>query len=145
MADIAILKPISRVHPENDEVYTFVPNLAITQGQAVSLNSSGKAVLADANDSSTDSGSAQQFKGIALEKAGTRQGVSILKRGVVAGFDLSGLAYGAKVYLSDNAGNLATAASATKTVVVGQVTAMSDSDLTKVLYVDADQGWAAGY
>jgi hypothetical protein len=146
MADLTVTAAqVSLVDPDQSEIYSFVPNLAITPGQAVALNSSAKAVLADANDSGTDSGSAQQFKGLALEKAGVRQGLSVLLRGKVTGYDLSGLAYGAKVYLSDTAGALATAASATKTVVVGQVTAQSDSDLTKVLYINAYKGWTDGY
>jgi hypothetical protein len=146
MADISISTgaAVQPVFPDSAEIFPFVPAVAFTQGQAVAFNSSGKGILADSNLTSS-SGVAQQFRGLALEKGGTRQGVSLLKRGHVAGFDLSALAYGAKVYLSDTAGAIADTPSATKSVVIGQVVPMSDSDATKILYVDATLGWTTGY
>ena len=134
MADISVTAAqVGLVFPERAEVYTFVAAETITAGQAVYLNSSGKVGLADANTSGKE-----QFRGIALNGGGAGQSISVLKAGHVYGFDLSGMAYDAIAYLSDTAGSLADAASATKTVYAGRVVPMSDSDLTKVLYIDAD-------
>ena len=68
-------------------------------------------------------------------KAAAGQGVSLLERGAIGGYDVSGLAYDALVYLSDTAGALADAAG-TATVVCGRVVPMSDKDLTKVIEID---------
>lgn len=146
MADLSIATgaSVQPVFPDLAEIVPFVPSVAFTQGQAVAFNSSGKGILADANLTSA-SGVAQQFKGLALEKGGARQGISLLKRGHVAGFDLSGMSYGQIVWLSDTAGALATTPSSTKPVPIGTVVAMSDADATKVLYVDAWEGWTKGY
>ena len=123
---------IQPIFPAKAEIYTFIAAAALTQGQAVYLTTSGTVGVADANGSST-----QQFRGIALEAVAAGQAVSILKRGHCAGFTVSGMAYDAPAYLSDTAGSLSTAAG-TMTVNCGRVVALSDKDLTKVLYVDAN-------
>lgn len=102
---------------------------AVANGQTAYLATTGKYGLAD-----TDAAGKQQFRGIFLEPAGANQGTSILERGAVGGYDLSGLAYGALVYASDTAGGLDSTAG-TMTVAVGRVVPMSDDDLTKVLDV----------
>ena len=132
MADLSIASTITPVFADY-EGYDMIAAVTITNGQAVRQNTSGKAALADANAGS----GAEKFRGLALTKVGASQGVSVLKRGHVYGFDLSSLAYDALVYLSDTAGALADAPSTTSSVPVGRVVALSDSNLTKVLYIDA--------
>lgn len=121
---------VAPIDPDQCEIHPMIPAVALTRGQATYLNSSGKAALAIATAAGT-----VKTGGIALETAGTRQGVSILKKGKVAGFAVSGLAYGALIYSSDTAGSLADAAG-TSSQVVGKVVPMSDSDLTKVIFFD---------
>lgn len=54
--------------------------------------------------------------GIAWRDVKAGQAITVFKGGILDGFDLSGLAYGAKVYLQD-AGGLGTTAGAVSTVV----------------------------
>lgn len=135
MADITVTAAkVGLVFPNmKPEVYPAIAAVAITAGQAVYVNSSGKAALADANAGS----GAEKFRGIALNKAGVGQAVDVLKRGHAYGYTLSG-AYDSLVYLSNTAGSLADAPSATNAVVCGRVVPLSDNDLTKVLYIDAE-------
>jgi hypothetical protein len=139
MADLSIgSNGISLVHSNKAEVVDLIAAEAITKGQAVYQTSAGKAGVADAN-----AGGKQQFRGIALVAAGAGQPCPVLKRGYLSGFGLSGVAYDGPVYLSDTAGALADGAG-TLSVICGRVTALTDPDLTKVLYVDADwlRAWA---
>lgn len=140
MADIALTAAkIGAVFPEKAEIYDMIAAVAITKGQVVYRNSSGKAALADANAGS----GAEDAVGIALNKAGIGGAVSVLVRGHVEGFTVSGLTPDAQVYLSNTAGALADAPSATNPVAVGKCVVMPDSPtLTKVLYVDFGAGWS---
>lgn len=129
MADIAVTAAqVAAVFPQKAEIYSFIATEAITAGQAVYFLSTGKAGVADANASGK-----QQVRGIALNGAAAGQAVDVLKRGHVAGFTLG--TYNTLVYLSDTAGNLADAAG-TVSAPVGRIVALSDSSLTKALYVD---------
>jgi hypothetical protein len=113
--------------------------VAINGGDACVVNSSGLAVLSNSGAAGTS-----QFNGIAIPtknsgySAGVGQAVELIEEGEVEGFDLSGLAYEAPVYLSDTAGKLADAAG-TKSVVVGRVVPTSERDASgnprKLLYV----------
>lgn len=115
------------------EVYDIVPAVALSAGQAIQFNANGKAALADANAGS----GAEKARGLVLGSVGIGQGVSYVLRGRVTGFDLSGLAYGALVYLSDTAGELSDTPSTTNAVPVGRVVPLSDGGTpTKVLYLD---------
>lgn len=58
--------------------------------------------------------------GIAVHSAAAGEPVTAIRNGVMDGFDVSGLAYDAPVYLSDTDGRLDTAAG-TVSVVVGRV------------------------
>jgi hypothetical protein len=132
MADLTLTAAqIAPVFPHSalDHTYDIVAGVAVTAGQVIRQNSSGKAALADANAGS----GAEKAIGLALKTKGAGQGVSYLQQGRVYGFDLSGLAYGALVYLSDTAGALADIPSTTNSVPVGRVVPLSDSDATKVL------------
>jgi len=134
MSDLTLTATqIAPVFPVDAEIFDLIAAVAITAGQAVYQNSSGKAALADA-----DAGSgAEQFRGIALNSAGVGQAVSVLKRGHLYGFTLSGLAYDGAAWLSNTAGALADAPSSANPVRAGRVVSLSDANLTKVLYVDA--------
>lgn len=141
MSDIALTAAkIAEIFPEKAEIYDLIAAVAITKGQVVYQNTAGKAALADANAGS----GAHDAIGIALNKAGAGSAVSVLKKGHVEGFTVSSMAYDAPVYLSETAGALADAPSATNPVQVGKVVAMTDAPtLTKVLYVDFGAGWGA--
>ena len=139
MADINLnADQIAIVDPAQAEIHDQIAAESVTRGAALHITSAGKAGLADANAAGK-----QQFRGISLGKGGAGQGISLLKRGKVAGFDLSALAYDAPVYLSDTVGRLADTAG-TLSVLVGRVVALTDSDRTKVLYIEADwlRAWA---
>lgn len=130
---------IGRVHPQSDEVYDFVAAATITAGQAVYLTSAGTVDLADANGSGT-----LQFRGIALNGAGAGQALTVLKRGMLYGFTVSGLTYDDPIYLSNTAGGLDTSAGGTS-IIVGRIVSLPDAPtFTKVLYVTADwlRTWA---
>lgn len=133
MTDIALVTAkIARVHEENDEVFDFISNAAITIGQALYMLTTGKVGVADANDSGKE-----QFLGIALKTVGANKAVPVMKRGYITGFTVSGLDAYALLYLSNTAGLLADAAGS-MTVRCGRVVAMTDPGLTKVVYIDAD-------
>lgn len=130
MADIVVTADnVAVLYPRFAEIYDFVAAAAITAGQALYMNTSGKVDLYDSNGSGT-----LQLLGIALNGAGIGQAVSVLKRGFVAGFTLS-QAYDAPIYGSNTAGALADAAGSSS-IVAGKVKATSDPTPTKVLYVD---------
>ena len=133
MAVIALTAAqIAAIFPDKAEITDMIAAAAITAGQAVYQDTNGKAGVADANASGC-----QQFRGIALNAAGAGQAVSVLVRGHVAGFTVSGMNGDALAYLSDTAGALDTA-NGTMTVNCGRVTCLTDSNLTKVLYICAD-------
>lgn len=131
MADITRTRTqVAPVFPEKAEIFSFIAAATIEEGQPVYFTSAGKVDLADANGSGTDT-----FAGIALERGGAGQVISVLKRGHVYGFTLSG-AYGSLAYVSNTVGELADAAGSTS-LVAGHVVALTDKALTKVLYINA--------
>ncbi len=139
MADIALVAAqVAVLFPQKAEIFDFIATAAITQGQAVYQLSTGKIGVADANDAGK-----QQFRGIALKGGGAGQAISVLKKGHVAGFTVAGLNADVAVYLSDTAGALADAAG-TMSVIAGRVVCLSDANLTKVIFIDADwlRAWA---
>lgn len=139
MADLTIgSNGISLVQADKAEIVDVIAVEAITAGQPVYITTAGKAGIADANASGK-----QQFRGIALKDTGAGKACPVLKKGFLAGYALSGVAYNGAVYLSDTAGSLADAAG-TMTVNCGRVVAKTDPDLTKILYVEADwlRAWA---
>lgn len=133
MADIALdATQIRVVFDQHAEIYDFVAAVAIEAGEAVYLTTAGLVNLADANDAAAD-----QAIGIALQDASAGEAVSVLKKGHLYGYTLSGLNPGAYVFLSDNPGNLADTASITLTVPIGRVMVLSDKpNYTKVLFVN---------
>lgn len=139
MADITCTAAqVAVVFPMQAEIYDFIATEAITAGQPVYQLTTGKVGVADAN-----AGGKQQFRGIALKSVAAGQAVSVLKKGHLYGYTLTGLNRDALVYLSDTAGSLADGVG-TMTVNCGRVFSLTDSDLTKILYIEADwlRAWA---
>jgi hypothetical protein len=139
MADITVTA--ANVAPTNDfESRPYLAAATITAGQAVYLNTSGKVDLAKANAAGTT-----RMRGIALQAAVLNAPVDVLWEGPVSGFSLSGLAYGAAVWLSAaTAGALTDTAPSTSTqfvVPVGRVDLVTEAGgtLTKVLMLDIPQ------
>lgn len=118
---------IATTYSDRAEIVQHKTAVAITAGQAVTLNTAGKLVLADANDSDAD-----HFLGIALETVGIGQVCAVCVRGHIYGFDVASKNAMSTVFVSDDAGKLADAAG-TKAVIAGYVSALADA--TKVLYV----------
>lgn len=132
MALTVTASQIAPVYPESAEIYDYVAGSAVTPGQGLKWLTSGKVALANGAATATS-----YLRGVALGSAGAGQAVSMLKRGHVYGYDLTGLDAGQLVYLDNSNGALATAAG-TVSVVAGIVTALPENSNTKVLYIDAD-------
>jgi hypothetical protein len=132
---------VSPVNETQCEMPTYVAAVALTAGQAVYVNSSGKVDLARANAVGTS-----KCAGVALRTVGANQAIEVLQRGSMAGLDLSGVAYGGVVYLSSATAGALDGAIITGTgnvvTPVGVVKPMPDDSLTKVLWVDIDLGRA---
>lgn len=136
MADIVrTSSSVALVKPQDNHIYPLVAGENIEAGQLVCINSSGKAVKADAGALAT-----ARAAGFATHYANSGAGVSVLRRGMLKGFTLTGLAYNALVYASDTAGAVADAPGAigTFTKVVASVWALSGPTAEKVLMVDID-------
>ena len=139
---MAELSPTAaNVAPVNDTQYvarTYIAAAAIEAGEALYLNSSGKAAKAIATALSTS----EPFLGIATHSCGAGAPVEVLHRGAMEGMGVSGQSYGTPIYLSETtAGDLTTTAPSTNTdvvVEVGKVLPMSGPGLEKVLYVDVN-------
>lgn len=127
------------------EIYSHVAGATITKGDAVYI--AVTTGLVHPTDANVGEGSQEcQFRGIALTAGGAGQAIDVLMHGCVEGFTLSGN-YDSLVYLSDNAGMLADAASGTNSVIVGRVYPLSDRIAStgypnKVLFVDVDMAAA---
>lgn len=121
-------------------IRSVLGSAAINGGTAVYINASGQAAAADSASATT-----AQFAGIAIPRmnngyaCGQNQACEIVEEGEVEGFDLSGMAYWAPVYLQDG-GGLGTAAG-THSAIVGKVVPTSELDASgnpkKLLYVHA--------
>lgn len=132
MGDIAVIAAkVAVCFPERAEIFDGIAGVTITAGQVVYLIvASGKLGLAD-EDASAE---ASFVWGMALNGGGAGQAISVLRRGHVYGFTVSGLAYALPCSLSATAGALLDTGATTN--IVARVVPLSDSDLTKVLFVD---------
>lgn len=105
----------------------------LSAGAPVQENTSGKWAAADA----TTAAKARNVY-VLTRTAKSGQSVTAVRKGILDGFDLSGMAYNAPVYLSDTA-TLATAAG-TVTTILGFVEAAGANPITsshdKVLRLD---------
>jgi len=131
MADLTVSGNPRIVFPRRAEVWDGIAAVALTAGDVLYFVSGGTVGLADANQAGK-----QQAVGIALFDTAVGEAVSFLSRGHVAGFDLSGVAHGAFIYLSDTEKKLADAVGTLK-VTVGRVMSLTDKpNYTKTLYFD---------
>jgi hypothetical protein len=130
MADLALVTTgvLRPVFAETAEIRDMKEAETLAVGDVVYQTTAGKAGKADANDAGKE-----QARGIVVSKQGST--VSVMKRGYLSGFDLSGMNYDAQAFLSNSAGKLADAAGA-MSVPCGRVSALTNDSLTKVLYVD---------
>lgn len=125
----ALVRPVL---PDTSEFIDSIMGVASAIGQAGYWNTSGNLVLSNAAAAGT-----AKFGGIILNAVGANQAVSLMKKGYLFGYNVSALAYGAKVFLSDTPGALDTAAG-TVSVAVGAVVPLPDAARTKVIYIDAN-------
>lgn len=133
-AIVSTAAQVGPIWPLEAEIRTRIAAEALTAGQSVYINSNGKVAKTDASSAGTT-----VFRGIALQSVGAGQAVDVQIDGEIGGFAVSGLAYDAAVYLSNDAGALDTAAG-DNSLVVGRVVPMSDKDLTKVLRLNGIAG-----
>lgn len=132
MADLALTAAeIAVTQPRNSITFEMIAAAAITKGQAVYIDSDGKAAVADGSAAGT-----ADVVGIALNAAAAGEGVTLLKQGFLYGYTIT-QAYGALIYLSDTAGALADAAG-TVSKLVGKVLSIPEAggNISKVLFVD---------
>lgn len=132
MGDLTVTAAkVASVYPDKAEIFDGIAGVTITAGQVVyQIAASGKLGLAD-EDASAE---ASHVWGIALNGGGAGQAISVLRRGHMYGVTLTSLDYGAACSLSNTAGALLDTGATGN--IVGRVTAISDADLTKVLFVD---------
>lgn len=139
MADLTISTAISLIDPGQCETFDGIPAETLSVGQPIYLvAATGKIGVADA-----DAAGKQQFRGIVTKITG--RAASFVKRGLVYGYDLSGMDFDDPVYLSDTAGSLADAAG-TMEVIVGRVAQVPEAGgPKKAIYIDADwvRAWVA--
>jgi hypothetical protein len=84
---------------------------AITEGAPVRIDTAGKAT--NANGTTTTE---NRIWGIAINRAAAGEAVTVLRRGILDGYDFS-QAYDAAIYLSDTDGRLGDTAGTVSTVV----------------------------
>lgn len=113
MADIALNTANKVEVVESIEQMTLPTDEAITAGMAVRINTTtGK--FTKANGSSA---AEARIYGIATKTVASGMPVTAIRKGVMDGWDLSGQAYDAAIYLSDTDGRIADAAGTVSTVV----------------------------
>jgi hypothetical protein len=132
MANIALVTADKVEVVLSIDQFTAPASVAITAGTPVQLNSSGKWSVAN-----TTAALARQTH-IATRTVLLGEALTAVRQGLLDGFDLSGLAYNAPVYLSDT-GTVADAAGTVSTVI-GEVRAAWAQPLgtaaDKILYVN---------
>lgn len=125
---------VQPLKPHVAEIHDWVAAETITAGQVVYQDSAGRAALAAGGAAGT-----AKAIGIALQGGTLGSGISVLKRGHVAGFTIS-QAYNATVFVSNTTGAVDDAAGTT-TFVLGRVVSLPDDPtFTKVLYIDVPYG-----
>lgn len=138
MADITVTAAkVGVLNPRYAEMFNGIAAEALTKGLALYQTTSGTYGKAQA-----DTIAKRQFRGVSLEAVNAGEGLSILKRGILAGYTLA--TYEDEIYLSDTAGAFSTTPG-TLLVKCGRVMAMSDPALTECAYIHADwiREWGA--
>jgi uncharacterized protein DUF2190 len=125
MAAINKLSHVNSVHSslrgtmdviESWEQYTLIAGETIEEGAAVYIDATGKVLNADASANDAEA----VVRGIAVRKVVAGEALTVLRRGIIGGYDLSAMAYFAPVFLNDTDGSLGTTAG-TFSVTVGTV------------------------
>lgn len=122
---------VAAIFPAKATIFDAEAAVALERGDVVYVNSNGKAALADASAAGTIGNMA-----VVLNKAGAGSGVSVLKEGHVAGYDLAAMAYGDKAYVSDTAGALGTTAGTVSSIAGSVVAIPQVGGPVKALYVE---------
>jgi hypothetical protein len=134
MADIALTTADRIEVVESLTQMTLPAGEAIEAGAAVRIDADGKFTAANGTDATEAA-----IYGIATKSVPAGMGVTAIRRGVLDGFAISGLAFWAAVYLSDTDGTLGDGAG-TVSVVVGRVIPAHATTLgpaaDKLLFVD---------
>lgn len=136
MANEIALVTANRVNVVDSFVQATLPvDEDITAGMAVRLNTStGK--FTKANGSSA---AEARIFGVATKTVKSGFPLTVIRKGSMDGYDLSGMAYDAPIYLSDTDGRLSTVAGTVSTVV-GRVMAATGNLLgdgfDKVAFID---------
>ena len=125
---------IGRCYPGSlDESYNVTTTMSGVAGHALYQDpTTGGYGLAKAAASGTAG-----FRGIALEDFLVSGCISMLRRGHLYGYVLTGMSYDDPVYLSNTEGMLDTAAGDVS-VIVGRVVSVNDPSKEKVIYIDAE-------
>jgi hypothetical protein len=134
MADLALVTADKVDVVEAFVQMTLPAAEAIEAGAAVRIDTAGK--FTGANGTTTTE---NRIYGIALKSVPAGMAVTALRRGVLDGFALSGLAYDAIVYLSDTDGTLGSTAGTVSTIVGRVIPAWATTLGTaadKLLFVD---------
>jgi hypothetical protein len=126
MADIALVTA-NRVEivgiPEKQ--ISVVAGEDVTAGAPCTFNSTGKAVNSDANGTPP----LNTVKGIADKTVKSGQGFVLIQKGRLDGYDLSGLAYGDSVFVSDTVGRVGSG-SGTASLPIGFVEPVTGNPIT---------------
>ena len=134
MADISLVTANKVEVVESIIQATLVAAEAITAGNAIRIDTNGK--FTKANGTTTTE---NRIYGIATKTVAAGMPVTGVRKGVIDGFDVSGSAYDAIVYLSDTDGTLGTTAGTVSTIVGRVIPGTSTSLGTaydKLLFVD---------
>lgn len=132
MADVVVTAAqVGVVYPDRAEIYPVILAETVTAGQSAYQLTTGKFGLSGAAAAGKE-----QFRGFFLRGGAAGEVVPLLVRGHVYGFTIS-QAYDAILYQSNTLGAIADAAG-TKSVPVARVVPLPDSNLTKVVFVNAN-------
>lgn len=117
--------------------HTFVANSAITAGApCYILAATGKAAHSDANAAAP----INTVWGIATKTVAAGEAVTLVRRGLMDGWDFANVAFGEGVFVSDTVGRLADTVSGTTALTVGHVVPGFATTLgttaDKLLYVE---------
>ncbi|MDD2921785.1 MAG: hypothetical protein PHQ36_05810 [Anaerolineales bacterium] len=125
-------RSLNVVFAETAVIRDFKEAEPLAVGDSVYINAAGKAGLTNSDGVAP---AKAQGRGIVVKRQGST--VSVMKSGYLGGYDLSGLAYDAQLFLSATPGKLADA-EGTISVPCGRVSCLTNESLTKVMYVNFD-------
>lgn len=135
MADLALVtSDYVNVDTLTVQQHTGIAAEAITAGAPVLFDTNGKWINADANASGKEGA-----WGIATRTVAAGQSLTVVRRGLMSGWDLSSQAFGAAVYVSNTAGALADAAGSASVQVAHVVPVHgtgTNATADKALYVE---------